>query len=121
MENWLKAHYKRLILPIIVLCVMLWVGGCPPRTRSPINPSTKLTLPELNAELNNLIDRYEIAIQNIEEQERIRKLIISNALMIAESGSINPLGLITALAGAYGITRVSSDTVNTIKKRKKKT
>lgn len=119
MSEWLKKNWLKVLLPLLVAALLLWAGGCPPRTPSPLNPDRKLDINELTDEFNNLIDRYETAILSLEEQARIRKLIMTNALMIAEAGTFNPLGVLTAIAGAYGVGSAATGAGRVIKKRRK--
>lgn len=116
MTTYLKNHWLQCVLVGLTAALMIWAGGCPPRTPSPIDPSKQMTLPQLNVELEHLVKLYELAEADIREQQRIRTLILSNALLIAESGTINPLGLLTAAAGAYGLASASTSAVKRIKK-----
>lgn len=118
MTTWLKKHWLPTAAMCLAAALMLWAGGCAPRVRSPLNNSRKLTRPQLIAELNYTIALFEAAAADLEEQERIRKLILTNALAIANAGTLNPLAILTAIAGAYGVTRAGGDTVKTIKKHK---
>lgn len=119
MKNFIAKHWPAIITCSLAALLLLWAGGCPPRVRSPIDPSRRLTRVELTAELNYTIELFEAAELDLDEQERIRKLILQNAMAIASTGSVNPLAIITAIAGIYGVTRAGTDTVSAVKKRKK--
>lgn len=119
MKSYIKQHWPQLVLVGLVGALLLWAGGCPPRTPSPLDPSRHLTLAELNVELEHILARFQLAETDIHEQQRIRTLIMENALLIANAGTVNPLGILTAIAGAYGVASVGKDTVVAVKKRKK--
>jgi len=117
-KKFFAANWPQILSLMVGLTVILWLVGCPPRAASPINPEQKLTLPELNVELQHLLEQYELKALEIEEQEAIRQVLIKNALLIAETGTINPLGILTGLLALYGAGSAANSTKNVIKKKR---
>jgi len=113
----IKDHWPQSAVLVLAAVTLLWLTGCPPRARSPLDPTQKLTRAELAAQLDHLIAQYEFADADITQQEKVRTLIVNNALLMAQTGTINPLGLITGLAALYGVGSATNTAKNAVKKR----
>lgn len=118
MITFIKKHWLTLFSLATALTIILWVTSCESTERSPIDPARKLTLRELNIELEHLISKYEYSGEKIREKEQIRKMILDNALIIAEQGTFNPVGLITAFLSIYGAASATRDVKNVVKPKK---
>lgn len=117
MIPFIKKHWLPMLSIVFALTVILSVTACEPTERSPLNPNRKLTLRELNMELESLISRYEYSADRIREKEHIRKMILENVAAIAQEGVFNPVGLITAFLSIYGTASAVRDAKNVIKKK----
>lgn len=112
-ENWPKV-----IAILVLTAILFWGWGCPSRVGSLITPGKKITRPELQIELDSIISTAEFRMAELDKQDRFRDLIFNNALLMIEGGTLNPVGIITMLAGIYGVTRGGSDIVKKVKKKK---
>lgn len=110
-------NWPRLLALNIAAGLLFWAIGCEATVPSLTRPGSKLTRAELNLELENLLATYELRSAELEQQERLRQLILNNALLIAQAGTVNPLGIITAIAAFYGAGSAVKDTKNIVKKR----
>lgn len=111
-ENWPKA-----IAIVILTAILFWGYGCPAKTESLIHESKKITRPELQIELDSIIATAQYRLADLEKQDQFRDVIFKNALLMVEGGTLNPVGIITMLAGLYGITRGGADIVKKVKKK----
>lgn len=111
-ENWPKT-----IALIVLTAIIFWGYGCPPLTDSLITPGKKITRPELQIELDTFVATATFRLADLERQDQVRDIVFQNALLLIEGGGINPVGVITMLAGLYGVTRGGSDLVKRIKKK----
>jgi len=111
-ENWPKT-----VAIFVLVGILFWGYSCQPETRSLIHPDRKVTRPELQIELDTIAATAEIRMADLDKQEAIRDLIFQNALLVVETGTMNPAGLVTLLAGLYGITRGAKDIKDRIKKK----
>ncbi len=118
MWNTIKSNYLQLAALALSAIGLLWVYGCLPRVRSPIDPTKKVTRAELHILFETTIATFEEADLSLEEKEQIQRFIVENVLTMAQTGSINPLGVITALGGVYGLTRASKDGISLIQRRR---
>lgn len=110
-QNWPKT-----IALIVLTALLFWGFGCPPQVRSLISPDQKVTRPQLQVELDSIIATAEFRMADLDRQEQFRDIIFKNALLMVETGTINPLGIITLLTGLYGVTRGAKDIKDRLKK-----
>jgi len=112
-NDWPKA------IALTILTVFLfWAHACQPAVKSLIAPGQKVTRPELQIELDTIIATAEFRMADLDQQEAFRDIIFKNALLMVEGGSLNPLGILTLLAGLYGVGRGTGDLVKKVKEKK---
>jgi len=110
--NWPKS------IAIAVLTLLLfWGHSCQPETKSLMHPGEMVTRPELQIELDSIIATADYRMAQLDKQEAFRDLIFKNAVQVAENGTMNPAGIITLLAGLYGILRGAQDIKERIVKK----
>jgi len=117
--NWFKQNYIRILSLAAGICVLLWAYGCAPTVQSLIDPTKKVTSAELRIEFDTLVSVFEIRQLDIERQNKFRELLTRNALLAVQTGTFNPLGVLTGLAALYGVGSVAKDTKNVVKRIKK--
>ena len=105
------------IASLLLTALMFWGWGCPAQTESLLQPEVKITRPELQIELDTIIATAEFRLAELDKQDAMRDIVFNNALMMIENGSINPAGILTMLAGLYGVTRGATDIRARVKKR----
>lgn len=115
-QNWPKT-----IALVFLTLLLFWGYSCQPEVASLIHPERKITRPQLQIELDTIIATAEFRMADLDRQEAFRDLIFQNALIVVETGTLNPLGIITLLTGLYGIARGAQDIKNRIKKNNNKT
>lgn len=103
-QNWPKT-----IALIVLTALLFWGYSCQPQVASLLHPEQKVTRPELQIELDSIIATAEYRLSELAKQEAMQDVIFKNALLMAESGTVNPLGIITLLAGLYGVARGTKD------------
>jgi len=117
--NEIIPNIPKSIAIAILMTLLLWAWGCPPRVESLFVPQKQVTRPELQIELDTITATAMYRLAELDKQDAMRDVIFKNALMIVETGSINPIGIMTLLAGLYGITRGTKDIKDRIKNGKK--
>jgi len=98
-----------LLVWFICLGLFFYAYGCEPTTQSLINPTERVNLNHLQSELEVLVTQYETGLADIERQNKIRQALFNQTLLIAESGTINPIGLITTALAVFGIGATADD------------
>lgn len=96
---------------------LFWGFACPARTPSLLVEGKKVTRPELQIELDSIIQTAEYRMADLDRQEQIRDFVFKNALIMIETGTVNPIGIITLLAGLYGIAHGAKHLKDRIEKK----
>jgi hypothetical protein len=96
-------HYQGTVVAIIICILLLFWAGCQIKTQNPFNPAEKVTMAELEAQVNLYVTKVSAAYDNIEKQEAIRKAILEAGMAYAGGGAVDPLGLVSTLMGIVGI------------------
>ena len=113
----LKDKLPYLLSVIVIFGVLFWVFGCQPETQSLLNPERKIDRLGLVSEIAYLNARYEAAIKSLDKQEEFRSIVLQQTFKIAETGSVNPLGIATSLLAIFGL-GAGADNVRLRKQRK---
>lgn len=115
-DNWPKA-----IALVLLTAFLFWGFACPSRVDSLVTDKKKITRPELQIELDTIIATAAFRLADLDKQDAFRDIIFQNALLMVEGGTLNPVGVITMLAGLYGIARGGKDIKDKIVAKKNAT
>jgi len=118
--TWIKKNHRIIttVLVTIVLCV--WVYACESKVASLDGSKRLVNRAELQLELDRFIALAEMRMLSLDKQDALRSLIIENSILLVQGVPLNPVGLITAIAGIYGLSHGTSKVVRTVKKRQAK-
>lgn len=111
--NWPKA-----ITILVVSLLLFWATSCPPRVQSLLDKNKQVTRPELQIELDQITATAEYRLADLARQQAVRDLIFKNALLMVESGGLNPVGLLTGVAAIYGIATAGKQVKDKVVKEK---
>lgn len=111
-DNWPKAAALCLLTAIL-----FWGWGCPSRVPSLLEPTRKITRPELQIELDTIIATAEFRLADLDRQDQFRDIIFKNALLMVEGGTLNPVGVLTGFAALYGLASAGKQVKDKLKKR----
>lgn len=113
----LSADWSKTIALIILTALLFWGFGCPAMTPSLTTPGKRITRPELQIELDSIVATAEFRFADLDKQEQFRDLIFKNALVMVETGTMNPIGILTLLSGLYGLTHAGKKVIKHVKKK----
>lgn len=121
----LRTNLKKLFNPktlslIAAFSILGWAVGCEPTVQSLTRPGIKVSAAQLQIELDSLVAQFDIRKASLEEQNKLRELLLSNVMLTAQAGTFNPIGLLTGLMALYGVGSAANDTGKAIKKRRAK-
>jgi high-affinity Fe2+/Pb2+ permease len=114
-------HYRNSAVAVIITVVIsIWLIGCQSKTASLIDPSEKITRETLENEfgylakkvetnLDNLQLEYQRRLEDLQRQDEIKRAITEASAAVAQSGTINPLGIVTLLAAIMGIGSIADN------------
>jgi len=101
--TFVKDKWPILIAWNVVIVLLLFAFGCEPETDSLLDPNKKVTTIQLQNEIDYLIRQSETRFADLERQAELRQFVLNQSLLIAETGTVNPIGLITSLIAIMGI------------------
>lgn len=113
LKNLLNHERYQTIAVAIMIGLLIWFYGCESKVASLTNPGTQVTRAELKIELNTLLASAEYRYAQLDQQDKLKSMLIEHALLIGQTGAFNPYGLLAMLAGTIGI----GATVDNVRKR----
>lgn len=120
MYEWLKKNKRTLILYGVTIGILIFLYACESKVRSLNNSKHLVNRAELTAEFNALIDRYDIRYASLDRQDKIREIVLNNAMFVVQGQVLNPVGLLTAILSVYGVTQAAKNTTGAIKNARAK-
>ena len=115
MWQWLGEHKTVIITAIATIGFLIYAYGCEPRVRSLTDNRKLVNRQELQLELDRIMGIAELRLLSLDQQERFRSIILQNALVLVQGQPLNPVGIITAIAGIYGIAQGSRNVTKVVK------
>lgn len=115
----IKAKWPLYLVMLITNLLILFCTSCPPTARSLYDPKRMITRVELQIELDNMLATAQMRMASLDKQQAIRDAILKNALLMVETGTINPIGIATALFASYGIGSAAVKVKNGVRKKQK--
>jgi len=105
-----------ILTALITLGVLIYCWGCEPKTQSLLHDGEQVNRMELQFELEQLTATAQYRMLDLDKQDQLRRLLLQNALVVVQGQPVNPLGLITGIAGIYGLMQAGQNTVKVVKK-----
>jgi len=99
----LKNKWPVLISLALGAILLFFAYGCEPETKSLIDPNIKVNRTQLQSELEFLVATSHARFQDLDRQQEFRDMILQQSIIIAETGDINPVGLLTSIIALLGI------------------
>lgn len=87
----------------IVICLSVWLIGCESTTTSPFNPTQKITRDQLAIQVDTYNKQVELAVQDLDRQDMFKQYLIDSALVVAQGGTLNPMGVALGALGILGL------------------
>jgi len=112
---WLKKHSVVIITALVTASMLIYIYGCEPKVKSLNAGNRMVTRAELQLELDRFIALAEVRMLDLDRQEKLRSMILENALVLVRGQPFNPVGLITAAAAVYGIGQAGGNVTRVVK------
>ena len=115
MLAWLKKNKRMVIVYAVTIGVARFLYACESQVRSLDGSRRLVTRVELQAELDAYLDKVDIRFASLDRQDKLRELILNNAMIVVQGNPFNPIGLLTGFAALYGVTQAGKKTTGAIK------
>jgi len=116
--NYIKANLHFIITATILLLLLYYIVGCEPTAQSMLDADRQVTGDILMQEFKLIAATYEKRIADIELQQKIRNMLLQESLTLANTGQLNPVGIITSLMSIFGVA-ATADAVRSRNRLKK--
>ena len=117
---WIRKNHKSIITVSITVVLCIYLYSCESKVKSLYEPDRLVNRAELQLELDRLMSIAQLRMADLDRQDALRDIIIQNGILLVQGQPFNPIGLITAIAGIYGLTHATSKVVSAAKKSQEK-
>lgn len=95
---------------LIVIALGVFMFGCESRVTNPFNPDgPKVTRAELKIELDRYLAKVDLAVLDLDKQDAIRAKLAEIGLVLAQGGTVNPIGAGMAMMSILGLGAVADN------------
>lgn len=120
MWDWIKKNHRIIITALLTVALSVWLYSCESKVKSLDGSDKLINRAELQLELDRFMATAAMRMANLDRQDAFRSLIIENSLVLVQGLPLEPIGIITAIAGIYGLTHATSKVVRTAQKSQAK-
>ena len=117
MWQWIKKHSTTIVISLVTIGFVFYCYGCEPQVRSLLDNRQLVNRQEFQLELDQFMSMAEIRMLDFDRQEKLRAVILQNALILVQGQPLNPVGIISAVAAIYGVMQGSSNLTKVVKTR----
>ena len=115
MLQWLKKHWNTIVIVMVTGGMLFFMYACESKVESLNDKRRLITRVELQVELDEILSMAQIKIADLDRQDELRAVVLQNALILVQGQPMNPVGILTAVAGIYGILSASNTAVKKVK------
>lgn len=96
-------NHSGLIASLIIAGILLWCYGCQSKCKSLLDPAQKITRGELKIEVDTLLATAKLRMEDLDQQDELKLLLFQQAALFAETGTVNPLGILATGASIFAV------------------
>jgi len=96
-------NHDGLFAAAIITAILFWCYGCQSKCRSLRDPLVKVTRGELQIEVDSMLATAKLRMEELDQQDELKLLLFQQAALFAETGTVNPMGLLTTGASIFAI------------------
>jgi len=115
MLQWLKNHWNSIVIALVTTGMLIFMYACESKVESLKDERRLVTRFELQVELEQILSTAEIRVADLDRQDELRAIVLQNALILVQGQPANPVGILTAVAGIYGLLSASTTAVKKVK------
>lgn len=103
--EWAKKHFILLIGILTCIIFTFYCYACESQVRSLTDRTQLVNRQELQLELDQFINMAQLRMADLDKQDKLRAIVLQNALILVQGQPLNPVGILTAIAAVYGATQ----------------
>lgn len=93
--------------------VLFYAYGCQSTVKSLVNPSARITRPQLQAEVDYFLAQAEAKFADLDRQDLFKSTLFNAAIDFAQGKAVNPVGVASVIGSVLGLGAV----VDNVRKR----
>ena len=101
--DWINTNHWVLLGFVFCAGLIFWIYGCQSETKSLVDPERQVSRDELQLELNNYIGLAKIRFADLDRQDELKAVLLDNAALFAQTGTVNPYGILTTLVSVAAV------------------
>jgi len=109
--------FKNLITtnPVTTICIVVVIGllltfyGCESKVTSLLNPTEQINRQQLEGEVETFLGRAEYKFNSLNQQDKLRELLLEHSILSLQSGQIDFVGIFTALGSILGVGAIADN------------
>lgn len=115
--EWITKHWLSLATGLLIVGLLFYGYGCESKVHSLTDNGKWVNRQELQLELDQIFGLAKLRMLDLDKQDQIKAVIFQNSLLLLQGQGVNPVGMITAICGIYGITQAGRNVTNAVKKK----
>lgn len=115
---WLKKNWSIVVGVLVTISFLFYAYSCEPKVASLFDATRKVNRQEFQLELDQLMGLAQIRMLDFERYDQFRAIVLQNAILLIQGQPLNPVGIITAIAGIYGFTQAGSKVTKVVKEKR---
>ena len=101
--HYMNENHWYIIAAIVICFILIWLFGCESQVQSMITPNKQVTRPQLQLESEFLLGQVRLKLADLDKQDEIKKLILDQAAIFSQSGTLNYTGLLNTIVSIGAI------------------
>ena len=108
---WRAIRHNQCLATAAVVCIALacWAYGCQSQVESMRTSDKMVTRPQLKIEVDTLLAEAKLKFEDLNRQDAFKRQLFEYGLVVAQGGSVNPVGVAVSLFGILGIGAVADN------------
>jgi len=103
LKKLFNDNHSGLIASLITAAILFWCYGCQSKCKSLLDPGQKITRGELKIEVDTLLATAKLRLEDLDQQDELKLLLFQQAALFAETGSVNPLGILSTGISIFAV------------------
>lgn len=117
-EAFVRRETATAIAFILLAVFSFWSLSCESQVSSITDPEKMVTRPELQLELQTLVQLAQIRMDQLDQQDHIKAMLLNFASLTATTGQFNWSGLVPILFSILGIGALADNVRHRVELRK---
>jgi len=107
-KEFVRHNLGLSVMTVVTICVLIFFIGCQATVVSPVS-GERVNRGELMIEYQSFTDKMLLAQTDLDTQDKMKEELSKIAVTLAEGGTLDPVGIATALIALLGIGSIADN------------